>query len=82
MISKQKKLFNIDDRTRSILENICISEGITATEFLRLVVRAWRAMAVFQKEFPECTDWQKAKLAVLMAQQDMDEMKKLGGPVG
>lgn len=70
-----KKLFSIDDETRLILEQICDQEGIAASEFLRLCVRAWRAAVVFVPEFKHLTSWQKTKATIGIVKKELQEIK-------
>lgn len=77
-MDKQKKLFVIDTPTKDILEGICYTEGISASEFLRLTIRAWRCLEVYERDnFGKLTSWTKAKATAQIVKKELNEMKSV-----
>lgn len=74
-MSRNKKLFNLTPETLTILECICLDEGITASELLRLLVRAWRMAGACDEKFVYLTTWRKGVFTARIVQKELEEIK-------
>jgi hypothetical protein len=74
------KGFRLDPLTADLIDDIAVKEGINRSELIRLLMRAWRQLDVFEDKFPPLTTWIKAKVISGMVQRELSEIRLITEP--